>query len=301
MRRNWLLIGVVVLVVLAGCSSITGDDGGSSADWCGESTAQGFQMVQSGEQVTVDVEGVVEREGQSMCHVQYEYASGQRSQYGSADFFFTEGGESFEVIYYDENGNQISSFSGGGGMGVSGSGSSDSGGMTTTSTTTGGSDDGGVTVGTTGGSDGGGNTAGAGSDDGGVTVGTTGGGTGGDIDPAGVEGTIGYGATVTGTLDGTDGVAGQWRNARADAYQFQGSAGDSVVITMESDPIDTYLILEGPGGNRVTWNDDGGIGLNSQLGTTLPADGTYTIWATTFTRARFGNVNGQYTLSLSQS
>lgn len=100
------------------------------------------------------------------------------------------------------------------------------------------------------------------------------------------QGSIGYGDTVTGSL-----------NRSLDSWTFTGSAGDVVTIAMNSSDFDTYLELYGPNGQEVTRNDDGGPGLNSLIEDfTLPTSGTYTIIARSF-----GNGGrGSYTLSLTE-
>jgi hypothetical protein len=80
----------------------------------------------------------------------------------------------------------------------------------------------------------------------------------------------------------------------ADVYTFGGRAGERVTLTMQSEDFDTYLILGRTSGGRfeeLTRNDDGdepGDGLNARIVTTLPADGVYTVMATTFSRGSEG-------------
>lgn len=83
--------------------------------------------------------------------------------------------------------------------------------------------------------------------------------------------------------------------------EFSGSSGQNVNITMRADSdsdLDAYLVLEDPDGQYVEANDDGTDmeGYNSRLTTELSADGTYTIWATTFG----GEATGPFTVSLSE-
>jgi len=97
-------------------------------------------------------------------------------------------------------------------------------------------------------------------------------------------GAIALDETVTGTL--AEGEAATWN--------FSGAAGDVVTIAMNSDPLDTFLELLGPDGIGLTGNDDFN-GLNSQIDAyTLPADGTYTIVACTFSSFE----SGDYDLTL---
>ncbi len=67
-------------------------------------------------------------------------------------------------------------------------------------------------------------------------------------------------------------------NTYYDEYSFQGRAGQRVTITLESNEFDTYLALGDDNGNLIDSNDDyQSGGTNSQIVTTLPQDGNYTI------------------------
>lgn len=94
---------------------------------------------------------------------------------------------------------------------------------------------------------------------------------------------IQYGDTVTGTLT----------NAEGDRWTFTGSAGDPVLISLDSTEFDPYLELRDAQDAEVGTNDDGGPGTNALLSVVLPADGTYTIVARSFS-----NGQGAYTLAL---
>ncbi|MDZ8091579.1 MAG: S1C family serine protease [Nostoc sp. DedQUE05] len=80
-------------------------------------------------------------------------------------------------------------------------------------------------------------------------------------------------------------------------YQFQGRAGQKVVIEMASRKINSFLNLyqvsessEGKEFNKIAENDDRGPGdLNAQIETTLPADGLYFIVASASERGETGN------------
>lgn len=64
-------------------------------------------------------------------------------------------------------------------------------------------------------------------------------------------------------------------------YEYQATAGSSVIITMTSSEIDSYLMVRGEG--LVEDNDDGpGMGLSSRLEITFPTTGVYRIGATTY-------------------
>lgn len=81
-----------------------------------------------------------------------------------------------------------------------------------------------------------------------------------------------------------------------DTYSFSGRRGQTVTIDMESSEIDTYLILVTPGG-ETQQNDDGIPGTtNSRLTWTLPANGEYTIVATSYAPGEAGS----YTLRVNR-
>jgi len=88
-------------------------------------------------------------------------------------------------------------------------------------------------------------------------------------------------STATGAIDKDD-PSSEDRRGYYEPVTFNGSAGENVEITMGSQPGDTYLQLLDPDGNLVAENDDAGYSLNSSLEADLPADGEYTIVATSF-------------------
>lgn len=67
-----------------------------------------------------------------------------------------------------------------------------------------------------------------------------------------------------------------------DEHTFEGTAGQAVVISMSSDMFDTVVVLVGPDGQELAFNDDYARSLNSTIVTTLPATGTYTVLARSF-------------------
>ena len=107
---------------------------------------------------------------------------------------------------------------------------------------------------------------------------------------------INPGDTVNGTI--TADSTGQAR------YVFGGTAGAEVVITMSSNDFDAYLVLIDFNGNTVREDDDSGGRLNAQITTTIPADGAYTIIATSLRAYRSNGqfvATGDFTLSLTVS
>ncbi|MBW2702789.1 MAG: PPC domain-containing protein [Deltaproteobacteria bacterium] len=80
----------------------------------------------------------------------------------------------------------------------------------------------------------------------------------------------------------------------AKQFTFTGTAGHQVTIDLISET-DTYLYLLDAAGAVVDSDDDGGASLDSKIVTILPADGDYTIEATTYLAA----VTGPFDLQLS--
>lgn len=112
----------------------------------------------------------------------------------------------------------------------------------------------------------------------------------------GGSGDLSYGDETTAEIEG-DGPRDPYYDDLATPHTFEGSEGDSVRITMDSEELDTHLLLVDSNEEYVAENDDRGFGdLNSTIETTLPADGTYTIWAGSF----MGTQTGRYTLALEE-
>jgi serine protease Do len=66
-------------------------------------------------------------------------------------------------------------------------------------------------------------------------------------------------------------------------HSFQGNAGQTITISLESREFDTYLILLGPNDQVIGENDDASPDtLNSSLTITLPVTGTYRIIANAY-------------------
>jgi serine protease Do len=61
-------------------------------------------------------------------------------------------------------------------------------------------------------------------------------------------------------------------------FSFQGQAGQSLRIRLESPDFDTYLMLLDEGRNRIAENDDANPNTtNSEIAARLPRDGVYTV------------------------
>jgi len=108
---------------------------------------------------------------------------------------------------------------------------------------------------------------------------------------------INIGQTVNGSLSPSDCHLDD--GSFADAYSFNGTAGQRIAIQMSSD-FDTFLVLLKPDGSLFLFDDDGGGGTNSRIPSGsgfigLPITGTYTILANSFDPG----VSGTYSLTLS--
>jgi hypothetical protein len=114
------------------------------------------------------------------------------------------------------------------------------------------------------------------------------------------------GQTVSGTLTAADCsyyLSGDPSKLYyADIYSFSGTAGQQIAIAMNSSAVDAWLDLYSVNdvtASALVYDDDGGGGTNARIpaGTgyyTLPATGTYYVWANT----AVANQTGAYTISL---
>ena len=66
--------------------------------------------------------------------------------------------------------------------------------------------------------------------------------------------------------------------SRYDRYEFEGEAGQGVVIQATSDEFDTYLLLRDASGQLLAENDDWNGARNSTIGYVLPETGKYQVW-----------------------
>jgi tetratricopeptide (TPR) repeat protein len=80
------------------------------------------------------------------------------------------------------------------------------------------------------------------------------------------------------------------------SYTFEGSAGQAVTITLDSEDFDPVLSLFDSSGNEVASNDDFGGTLNAAIILTLPAEDTYTVIARSFS-----GQGGDYSLEVRSS
>lgn len=103
------------------------------------------------------------------------------------------------------------------------------------------------------------------------------------------------GSTVSGTLTTSDcrlRIGNQVGDEFVKYYAFNLGSSRSVTIDMTSNEVDAFLILFNRAGDVVAFDDDGGVGLNARIVTSLSA-GNYVIAATTF----WDDETGSFTLS----
>lgn len=79
---------------------------------------------------------------------------------------------------------------------------------------------------------------------------------------------------------------------RGDQFEIQGQAGETIEARMNSEALDTYLVLQNDRGELIAENDDGD-GTNSLLSAVLPSSGRYTLLATAYGEG----TSGDYTLT----
>ena len=115
----------------------------------------------------------------------------------------------------------------------------------------------------------------------------------GSIPAPGQVGTVQVGTNVQGRLETGDQRMndGTW----ADVWQFQGMAGQRVIIELRSEEFDTYVQLLDAQGNRLAEDDDSLGNLDSKVEFTLGASGMFQIVVNNFSDERRAGI---YTLSV---
>ncbi len=107
------------------------------------------------------------------------------------------------------------------------------------------------------------------------------------------EGTLVPGQSIAGRLSPTDAV---WNNAsNYDKWRVELGAGQLLVVAMDSDDVDAYLMVVGVDRTILASDDDGGEGTNALLQYAAPFSGVYFIVARSFGSRP---VSGSYTLRL---
>ena len=101
------------------------------------------------------------------------------------------------------------------------------------------------------------------------------------------------GQTVEGTLATSD--ASLPTGAHYDRYTIEGREGQMLELRLNSTALDPYLQIDGPDGFTIANDDDDG--LNSRIVVRLPANGAYTIMATSYAPRE----TGAYRLSIAEA
>lgn len=101
------------------------------------------------------------------------------------------------------------------------------------------------------------------------------------------------GTTVSDYLDSNSNLLPD--NSYFNAHTFEGRSGQRISIAMNSNQVDSYLLLYGPNQEYLGANDDNGNSRDARLEITLPADGTYFVFANSYGASE----QGQYELSVS--
>ncbi|HEX2224771.1 MAG TPA: fibronectin type III domain-containing protein [Thermoanaerobaculia bacterium] len=100
------------------------------------------------------------------------------------------------------------------------------------------------------------------------------------------------GQTVTGQLSADDCELDD--GSFADFWEFQGTSGRTVTVTMTSNAVDAYLFLLDPNDNVIGEDDDSAGGTNARIVQTLTTSGNFAIVANSLT----ANETGSYTVTL---
>lgn len=110
-------------------------------------------------------------------------------------------------------------------------------------------------------------------------------------------GALRLGQSVSGQLAQGDATLGS--GEFINVYTFNGREGDQVDLRLQSTAFDPYLFINGPGDFALANDDDesGEDGTNSRLILTLPADGEYRVYATSYQAGEAG----AYRLSAAQA
>jgi hypothetical protein len=109
-RRTLGAVLLVGVVLLAGCSGGGGGGGGDgnagSADWCQQGQSYSYANPQTGEQASMNIQGIVDHNGRQTCKATWESSSSDGS-IARMELFYTEDNGYTHVIMYDEDGNQL--------------------------------------------------------------------------------------------------------------------------------------------------------------------------------------------------
>lgn len=116
-KQHLSLLVVTLLVALAGCSSgslveTTDDSGGNGsgdADWCDEGDSTQWTNPETGERVTLNIEGTTTYEGREVCVGSWE-TNDPDSDAARIEYWYSEDGSYTRIVTYDAQGNIINEF-----------------------------------------------------------------------------------------------------------------------------------------------------------------------------------------------
>jgi hypothetical protein len=115
------------------------------------------------------------------------------------------------------------------------------------------------------------------------------------VDTVAAPGSVALNRPLAGRLEQTD-EKGE-NGAYVDTYTYQGRAGETLVITLESDDFDAYVKVgnvEHGACRPVQANDNGAGGTNSRLRVRIPRDGEFHVHVSSRRRGQ----SGAYTLTV---
>lgn len=116
-KQHLSLVVVTLLVALAGCSSgglvettdDSGDDSSGDADWCDEGDSTEWTNPETGERVTLNIEGTTTHEGREVCVGSWE-TNDPDSDAARIEYWYSEDGSYTRIVTYDAQGNIINEF-----------------------------------------------------------------------------------------------------------------------------------------------------------------------------------------------
>lgn len=118
------LLLVVLVVLVAGCTSggipaldgdtptpepAAGDGGSSDGTDCQAGESYTWADPQSGEQVSLEIQGIVEHEGRQVCKAVWE-TNDADGEYSRVVMYYSEDDSYQKIIYYDDQGNVVQEF-----------------------------------------------------------------------------------------------------------------------------------------------------------------------------------------------
>lgn len=131
--RALRILALTLVVVLAGCAGGIGGDGAenggtlaadgdpdasggsdgadASTDWCPEGTTQRFANPETGEETSMEVRGMVERDDQRVCQAVWETNTNEdEGDVQRIEMYYTQDREYYEMVMYDGDGNVVEEF-----------------------------------------------------------------------------------------------------------------------------------------------------------------------------------------------